>query len=58
MYITDNENVPCWPGGMRDSEYTLLRESAALGFRENAGIEVSVVDDIELDRATSGSGKA
>lgn len=36
----------------------LLSESAALGFRENAGSELSVADESEFDRATSGSGNA
>lgn len=49
-------NLPCCPRGMR-SEYMLLRDSAVLPFRENGGLDFSV-DEIELDRATSGSGKA
>lgn len=49
-------DLPCCPRGMR-SEYMLLRDSAVLPFREKGGLDFSV-DEIELDRATSGSGKA
>ena len=42
---------------MRDSEYMLLRDSAVLPLREKGGLDLSV-EDMELDRATSGSGKA
>ena len=52
-------NIPCCPRGKR-SEYRLLIESAVLPLRENCGVDFSVlvVDDIEFDRATSGSGNA
>jgi hypothetical protein len=52
-----NDGLPCCPRGMRDSEYKLLSDSAVLPFRENGGLDFSV-EEIELDRATSGSGKA
>lgn len=52
-----HRNVPCCPRGKR-SEYRLLIESAVLGLRENCGIDFSVLDDNESDRATSGSGNA
>lgn len=49
--------LPCCPRGMRDSEYMLLRDSAMLPLREKGGLDLSV-EDMEFDRATSGSGKA
>jgi hypothetical protein len=39
------------------SEYMLLRDSAVLPFREKGGLDFSV-DEMELERAMSGSGKA
>lgn len=50
-------DLPCWPRGIRDSEYMLLSDSAVLPLREKGGLDFSL-EEIELDRATSGSGKA